>query len=173
MPNLMDPNFFHSVTYVCEHNDHGAMGIVINQPVNMTVGQLIDSIGIETLHSTHLVGPVYRGGPVDPDCGFVLHTPTGSWQSTLEVTDNIALSTSKDIISALANNQGPMQYLVALGYAGWGAGQLEHEIAENAWLTVPADADIIFNTDSELRWTEAARRLGIEFSQLSEQVGHA
>jgi len=174
MPNLMDPNFFHSVTFICEHNEFGAMGVVINQRVNMTIGQLMESIGVEPNHNTpHLIDPVYRGGPVDPDCGFVLHTPSGQWQSTLQISDDIALSTSRDIILALANNEGPSNYLVALGYAGWGAGQLEHEIAENAWLTVPAIPDIIFSTDCDLRWSEAARLLGVEMSRLSEQVGHA
>ena len=173
MPNLMDPNFFHSVTYICEHNEFGAMGVVINQQVNMTIGQLMESIGVETPFTQHLINPVYRGGPVDPDCGFVLHSPTGDWQSTLHISDDIALSTSRDIISAIAKNEGPTDYLVALGYAGWGAGQLEHEIAENAWLTVPAIPEIIFHTESDLRWTEAARLLGVEFSRLSEQVGHA
>ena len=173
MPNLMDPNFFHSVTYICEHNEFGAMGVVINQQVNMTVGQLVDSIGIESTYTPNLIQPVYRGGPVDPDCGFVLHSPAGEWQSTLHISDDISLSTSRDIITALANNEGPLNYLVALGYAGWGAGQLEHEIAENAWLTVPAIPEIIFKTECDLRWTEAARLLGVEFSRLSEQVGHA
>ncbi|MGD8568710.1 MAG: YqgE/AlgH family protein [Gammaproteobacteria bacterium] len=173
MPNLMDPNFFHSVTYICEHSEQGAMGIVINQPVELTVDELITQIGMEKTTSRPLDQWVYRGGPVETERGFVLHQPIGSWESTLPITDNIAISTSNDIVEAIAAGEGPEQCLVALGYAGWGAGQLEREMVDNAWLSGPADAGIIFNTQAEKRWEAAARLLGIDINSLSGDAGHA
>ncbi|MFV2056996.1 MAG: YqgE/AlgH family protein [Thiohalomonadales bacterium] len=173
MPGLMDPNFFHSVTYICEHNEYGAMGIVINQTVRLTVGQLVTSLGKTCKDSRVMLEPVYRGGPVDTDCGFVLHSPVGKWQSSILTTDDIALSSSSDVIDKLAVGDGPHKFLVALGYAGWAAGQLEHEIAENAWLNGPSDTNIIFETPPELRWSAAARLMGVDLSTLSAEIGHA
>jgi putative transcriptional regulator len=173
MPNLMDPNFFHSVTYICEHSEEGAMGIVINQPVELTVDELITQIGMEKTTSRPLDQWVYRGGPVETERGFVLHQPIGNWESTLPITDNIAVSTSNDIVEAIAAGEGPEHCLVALGYAGWGAGQLEQEMVDNAWLSGPADAGIIFNTKAEKRWEAAARLLGIDINSLSGDAGHA
>lgn len=173
MPNLMDPNFFHSVTYICEHNQNGAMGIVINQPVELTIGQLLDQMDHHA-HSTELAGqPVYRGGPVDPERGFVLHHPIGHWEATLPVGSDIGITTSNDIIKALDEGQGPEQFLVALGYAGWGSGQLEAEIRENAWLNGPANADILFNTSVDKRWEAAAALLGVDIHNLTGEAGHA
>jgi len=173
MPGLTDPNFFHSVTYICEHNEHGAMGIVINQSVPLTVGQLVYSLGKECDNSATMLQQVYRGGPVDTDCGFVLHSPVGKWKSSITVTDNIALSSSSDLVDTLATGQGPERFIIALGYAGWAAGQLEHEIGANVWLNCPADPDIIFNTELNQRWSAAAKLMGIDLSTMSTQVGHA
>ena len=173
MPTLMDPNFFHSVTFICEHNEHGAMGIVINQPVDLILGDLAEQLHFETTDEVALLQPIYRGGPVDNERGFVLHRPLGKWESTLDITDDIGISTSNDIVSALAAGRGPRDSLIALGYAGWGAGQLEQELADNAWLSGPADARIIFETRAEQRWVEAARLLGIDINSMSGDVGHA
>ncbi|WP_455201489.1 YqgE/AlgH family protein [Kaarinaea lacus] len=173
MPNLLDPNFFHSVTYICEHNENGAMGIVINQPVDLSLGELISQIRSEQASVDLFDQSVYRGGPVETERGFVLHRPIGDWESTLPVTDVIGVSTSNDIIEAIAAGNGPDQCLVALGYAGWGAGQLEQEMVENAWLSGPSDTRIIFDTQVERRWEEAARLLGVDINQLTGDAGHA
>lgn len=174
MPNLLDPNFFHSVTYICEHNDKGAMGIVINQPVDLSVGDLVDQIGMKKTANDSLLGQaVYRGGPVETERGFVLHQPLGEWESSLPVADGIGISTSNDIIQAIALGEGPSQYLIALGYAGWGAGQLEQEMVNNAWLSGPSDAQIIFNTQVDKRWEQAAKLLGVDINQMTGDAGHA
>jgi len=173
MPTLMDPNFFHTVTYICEHNDQGAMGIVINQPVELTLAEVIDHLGFPTAQAAHLQQSVYRGGPVETERGFVLHRPVGQWESTLSVTETIGLSTSNDIVEALAQGRGPEQCLVALGYAGWGAGQLEQELAENSWLSAPADENVLFDTDVDKRWEAAAALMGIDIKQLTGAIGHA
>lgn len=173
MPNLMDPNFFHSVTYICEHNENGAMGIVINQPVDLTVGDLVNQIGMQSKENPLLDQPVYRGGPVETERGFVLHQPLGKWESSLQVAEGIGVSTSNDIIRAIAQGNGPRQCLIALGYAGWGAGQLEQEMVQNAWLSGPADTDIIFNTTAEKRWEQAAKLLGVDINQMTGDAGHA
>jgi putative transcriptional regulator len=173
MPTLMDPNFFHSVTYICEHNDQGAMGIVINQPVELTLGEVVEHLGLPTSDGAQLQQSVYRGGPVETERGFVLHRPVGHWESTLSITKTIGLSTSNDIVEALATGQGPKHCLVALGYAGWGAGQLEQELAENSWLSAPADEKVLFDTDADKRWEAAAALMGIDIKQLTGAMGHA
>lgn len=173
MPTLLDPNFFHSVAYICEHNAHGAMAIVINQPVDLTVGELIEQME-HTAPQTELAKkPVFRGGPVDVDRGFVLHQSGQEWEATLPVTDSIFLTTSNDIITAMAEGSGPEKSLVALGFAGWGAGQLENEIRENAWLNVPADSRLLFETEVEDRWEAAAGLIGVDIHRLSGDAGHA
>lgn len=173
MPTLRDPNFYHSVTYIIEHNKEGAMGIVINQPVDLTFGQMAKQLGLEPTDGKLVDQIIYRGGPVELERGFVLHTPLGKWDSTLKVSDNIAISTSSDIVAALASGDGPSESLVALGYAGWGAGQLEQEIVDNSWLSGPADADVIFKTDVNDRWKAATKLLGVDINQISGVVGHA
>lgn len=172
MPGLEDPNFFHSVTYICEHNDHGAMGIVINHPSELTLRTVLEHMNIEADGDTDRI-PIYSGGPVQPDRGFVLHAPGGTWSSSIQVAEGVALTTSRDILEAMARHQGPEDCLVALGYAGWGAGQLEREIAENAWLTAAADPEILFRLPAGERWQAAADRLGVDLSLLSGDAGHA
>lgn len=172
MPGLNDSSFAHSVTYICEHSDKGAMGVVINAATTMLLKEVFSQMDLDDLSDQgDLI--VMSGGPVQPERGFVLHSSEAKWQSTLEISPDISLTASRDIITALAEGRGPKQCLIALGYAGWGEGQLEAEIAANSWLTVPADKDIIFNTRFEDRWTSAAQTLGIDVNLISSTAGHA
>lgn len=173
MPQLEDPNFFHSVTYICQHDEEGAMGVIINQPIDMNLGDVFDHLNLKSDDEDLQHQPIYFGGPVQEDRGFVLHSPSKNWQGSLFISDQIALTTSGDILKDIAAGQGPKASLIALGYAGWGAGQLEEEMADNAWLSVPADADIIFATPSEQRWKKAAELLGVNLQLLSDDIGHA
>ncbi len=173
MPNLADPNFFHSVTYLCEHNQDGAMGLTINRAINITFGMLLEHLDIKDSVAQVKNLPVYQGGPVQTERGFVLHENIGQWHATIPVTDNIAVTMSQDIIEAIAHGAGPPRFLIALGYAGWGAGQLEQELASNSWLSGPADPAIIFTTPIEHRWQASAALLGVEIGLLSPDAGHA
>lgn len=173
MPALEDPNFSQTVTYVCEHNDEGAMGIVINRPTEVTLGELFDHMGLETHELRARDEVVLMGGPVKRDRGFVLHSPDERWGGSLNISDQIALSTSRDMLAAIAAGEGPEDSIVALGYAGWGAGQLEEEMGQNAWLSGPADPDVIFRTDHSDRWRAAAACVGVDISLLSSDAGHA
>jgi putative transcriptional regulator len=173
MPGMVDPNFAHTLTYVCEHNADGALGIVVNKPIDMTLAALFEQIDIAADEGTLGDSQVHFGGPVQVDRGFVLHRPLGNWQSTLAISDDLGLTTSKDVLEALGRGEGPADVLVSLGYAGWSAGQLESEIAQNAWLTVEADPDVLFETPAEARLPAAMKLLGIDFSRLSGAAGHA
>jgi putative transcriptional regulator len=173
MPTLHDPNFFHTVTYICEHNDDGAMGIVINRPLDVSLAEVLAHMEIAMEESAAAAVPVLGGGPVQRERGFVLHRPVGDWTVSLTVTDEIAVTTSRDILEAMARSQGPSDVLVALGYAGWGAGQLEQEISDNAWLNGPANPAILFQTPFEQRWHAAAALIGVDLNTLSAEVGHA
>ena len=172
MPAMVDPHFAKSLTLVCEHNDHGALGLVVNRPTEMTLQTLLEQVAIEPERDLKSV-PIHFGGPVQVDRGFVLHTPVGDWQSTLAVGSEIGLTTSKDVLQAVARGEGPGQMLVTLGYAGWAPGQLEHELAQNAWLTVAAKREIIFDLPAEERLAAAMSLLGVDFAKLSEVAGHA
>ncbi|MCC2605790.1 YqgE/AlgH family protein [Planctobacterium marinum] len=173
-PSLDGSYFGKTVTYICEHNDHGAMGIVINQRTELTLKQLLnltdEEVRIDAQHESHLV---MEGGPVSRDRGFILHTCQPGWSSSLELTSEIMVTTSKDILRVIGNEQGPEKAIVALGYAGWSAGQLEEELESNSWLTLKADTDILFNVPIEQKWDKAIEKLGINIWQLSPQVGHA
>jgi putative transcriptional regulator len=173
MPSMADPHFAHTLIYVCEHNEKGALGIVINKPIDMTLSSLFEQIQVPLGDSDLRAAPVHYGGPVQIDRGFVLHRPLGSWQSTLAISDDLGLTTSKDILEAVGHGEGPQDVLVSLGYAGWSADQLEQEIAQNAWLTVEADPDVMFALPAETRLPAAMKLLGIDFSRLSDAVGHA
>ena len=173
MPTMADPHFANTLTYVCEHNPEGALGIVINKPIDMTLSALFEQINIPLGNTPFRESPVHFGGPVQIDRGFVLHRPLGNWQSTLAISEDLGLTTSKDVLEAVGRGEGPRDVLVSLGYAGWSAGQLEHELGQNAWLTVEADADLLFSLPAESRLPAAMRLLGIDFSRLSEDVGHA
>ena len=173
MPAMTDPYFAKSLTYVCEHTEQGALGVVINKPIEMTMKMLLDQVGIELEAEAHAEELVHFGGPVQMDRGFVLHQPVGEWMSTLAVNESVALTTSKDILEAVGRGQGPYKLLVSLGYAGWAAGQLEQELAQNAWLTVPATAAIIFDLPWEQRLPAAMKLLGVDLASLADGVGHA
>jgi putative transcriptional regulator len=173
MPSLTEGIFCHSITYICEHGESGAMGIVINQPLDLNLAEIFEHLEIETARDFSQT-PVMAGGPVQIDHGFVLHNdPASRWEATLRVTDRISLTTSRDILRAIATGRGPDEYLIALGYAGWAAGQLEQELADNSWLTLPASSDIIFSTPHQRRLTAAAAQLGIDMNLISNQAGHA
>lgn len=173
MPSLADSNFYRTVTFLCEHSAEGAMGIVINRTTDLRLGDILEQLDIETSDPRLAEQPVYLGGPVQNNRGFVIHEPLGNWESTLPVTDTIGVSTSRDILAAIAEHRGPDRYLVALGYAGWGAGQLEREIAENSWLSGPADRSILFELPLEQRWAAAAGLVGVDLTLLSSEAGHA
>ena len=177
MPAMVDPNFSRTLIYVCEHNEGGAIGIIVNRPIDMKLAGLLDRVSIpledEQAGARFADLPVYFGGPVQTDRGFVLHRPAGQWQSSLNVSDSIALTSSRDILQAMASAGEPVEVLVSLGYAGWTAGQLEWELSQNAWLTVKANADIMFYTPPEERLPAAMQLLGVDFANLSEVAGHA
>jgi len=173
MPSLRDPNFARTVTLICEHSSAGAMGIVINRITDLSLTDIFEQMEIDGTGCQRLDLPVHVGGPVQSNRGFVLHEPLGLWESTLRVTDTLGVSTSRDILVALAENRGPQRCLLALGYAGWSPGQLEHEIAENAWLSGPADLDILFDTPADDRWSAAVKCLGVDLAALSNEAGHA
>ena len=189
MPSLANDYFNKTVTYICEHNDDGAMGLIINIPVNITLHDLLQQIEEndqqastqdeatvttkKTVLNNSLEQLVLSGGPISQNRGFVLHQTQAGWKSSLALSEDIMITTSKDILMALGTKKAPEQFMVTLGYAGWGPGQLEAELHSNAWLTIDADSDILFNTPIELRWQKAAQKLGIDIAHLSSDIGHA
>ena len=174
MPAMSDPYFANTLTYICRHGEDGALGLVVNRPIDLTLRGLLEQIDIPMSGDSGGMLPVYYGGPVQMDRGFVLHAPLGSWQSTLAVSDRIGLTTSRDILQTVGRGELPTDgLLVTLGYAGWEAGQLEREIGENSWLTVEASAHVLFDLPAEDRLPAALQRLGITFAMLSDQAGHA
>ena len=173
MPSLNDGFFNHAVTYICEHDETGSFGIIINQQTGITIKQIASEMNIKTENHYNKDQSVFIGGPVDQGRGFILHRPTGEWQSSLKVKNDVTLTTSKDILQAIVNNKGPEDCIVALGYAGWAAGQLDNEMAANIWLNCPADEQIIFYTPTEERWKAAANLIGVDISLLSSDTGHA
>jgi putative transcriptional regulator len=174
MPSLEDRYFSRALTYICEHNSDGAMGLVINQPTNMNLKSLLNQIDEKMpVDDEYAEQIVLAGGPVSQDRGFILHTSQPGWSSSLQLTPDIMVTTSKDILPSLATDEGPEKSIVTLGYAGWTAGQLEQEIQENSWLTVEADMDILFNTPIHKRWQAAVNKLGVDIWQLAPNVGHA
>ena len=173
MPTLEDPYFSHALVYVCEHNENGALGIIINRPLDMTLAGLFEKIEIKLDAEILAKLPVYFGGPVQLDRGFVLHRPIGQWQSTLQVNSEVGLTSSRDVLASVGSAGLPSEIIVTLGYAGWDAGQLEDELAQNSWLTVPANPGILFDLPPEERLPAAMQKLGVSFSQLSDTAGHA
>ena len=173
MPTLEDPNFRESVTFICEHNAKGALGIIINRPMNVVLDDILKQLSLAAHDEATSATPVYNGGPVQPERGFVIHQPLGSWESTLKVGEQLGVTTSRDVLAALAKGEGPQRAFVALGYAGWSAGQLEEELKSNSWLSAPADARIIFETPVEQRWQAAAKLIGVDLALLSGDAGHA
>lgn len=174
MPSMDDGYFERTLTYICEHDENGAMGLVVNKQTDMSVRHLLSEIQIDLPESSPLQEQkVLSGGPVQVDRGFVLHNGNRLWSSSLQLKNNFVVTTSKDILENLGTDEGPLDFVVTLGYAGWGAGQLEDEIANNSWLTVNADPELIFNAPIEQRWELAVQKLGIDSSQLSHFAGHA
>lgn len=192
MPSLGDPYFNKSVTYICEHNEEGAMGLIINLPVNITLADLLNQIKLndkeeatpteneflntaddESDKKHSLEQLVLSGGPLAQQRGFVLHTIQDGWDSSLALSDEVMITTSKDILMALGTDKAPENFIVALGYAGWDAGQLEQELKDNSWLTIPADNELLFKTPIDQRWKKAAESLGVNLAHLSSDIGHA
>lgn len=173
MPTLADPNFSRTVTLLCDHTADGAMGLVINRPLDLDIDVLFDYLDIHDARKNSEYVPIFQGGPVQTERGFVLHRNVGEWEATLTIDHDMAVTMSQDIIQAIAQGEGPADYLIMLGYAGWGAGQLESELAANSWLNGPADPSIVFQTPIEQRWSAAAQHLGVELNHLSSDVGHA
>ena len=173
MPSMVDSNFVGSVTLLCQHNETGAIGITINRLSNFTLGEIFSQLNIDCGNDTLRKLPVLEGGPVAPDRGFVLHNPMEGYESSMEVGQEIMVTTSRDVLSDIAAGSGPEKYVVALGYAGWGGGQLENEMLANAWLSVSADTDIVFDMPLFNRFDEALGRLGIKIDQLHSEAGHA
>ena len=173
MPGMADPNFSTTVTLICEHNDDGALGIVINRPLDLKLAGLFEQLDVSDPDPATANDPVLMGGPVGSERGFVLHDPGITYENSLAVSDVIHLTLSRDVIDAMATGNGPNKSLVALGYAGWQPGQLESEMLANSWLNVPASADIVFDAPFDKRWTLAAQTLGIDISRISPDAGHA
>ena len=173
LPALADPQFARSVTLVCQHDEEGAMGVVVNRASEFTLGDVFQQMGIESADDALRSQIVLSGGPVHPERGFVLHDGGDGWDSTLAVSDRLYITPSRDILEAMAGGAGPRHAVVALGCAGWGAGQLEQELTEDSWLTVPVDAQLLFETPLEARWQAAAGSLGIDLTQVADYSGHA
>lgn len=180
MPTMSDSYFARTLVFICEHNENGALGIIVNRPIDLSVAGLFEKVDLPFQANDDLgKAPVYLGGPVQTDRGFVLHRPAGEWQSSIKVNvagADIALTSSRDVLLAMGEGKEPQEVLITLGYAVWEAGQLENELTENAWLTVEANpntADILFKLPYEERLAAAMQTLGIQFSQLAEVAGHA
>lgn len=173
MPGMADPNFGTTVTLICEHNDDGALGIIINRPLNLKLSGLFEQLSVDDADPAAASNPVMSGGPVGTERGFVLHDKDHSFENTLAVSDDIRLTFSRDVIDAMAAGEGPAKSLVAIGYAGWEPGQLEAEMLANSWLNVAATPQLVFDTPFEERWDSAARLLGIDMASISPDAGHA
>ena len=173
MPSLKEPMFEKTVVYICEHNSEGAVGLIINRPTEHHLSLVFDQLHIESIHQTIAQSPLLFGGPVQPERGFVLHRPIGGWKSSVSFGEDVTVTTSNDIIRAIATNTGPKDVLVTLGYSGWGKNQLEQELITNAWLVCPFKAEIMFEVPFDLRWEYAGLSIGVKMHQLTDQIGHA
>jgi putative transcriptional regulator len=173
MPAMGDPNFAQTVTLVCDHSERGALGLILNKPLTMRMSEIFEQLEIELPSGLLGESQVLRGGPMQTDRGFVVHPAGGEWDSTLKVSDTIHVTTSRDILAAMARGEGPARAVIALGYAGWDGGQLEDEIRANAWLSAPVDSSIIFDTPFESRWQAAGRLLGVDLALISPVSGNA
>lgn len=177
MPGMEDPNFDHGVTLMCQHNEEGALGITINRHSELTLMDVLAQLEIRCSDETIANQPVLQGGPVQQERGFVLHSDDGQdddqWEATTRVAPGVMVTTSRDILEAIAEHRGPSKYVVALGYAGWSAGQLEDELKDNTWLNTAADSTIIFDLPIDDRWARAVASLGIDAATLQPIGGHA
>lgn len=173
LPSLHDPNFERSVTLICQHDGEGAMGVMVNRPSDYTVGEVLQQMGVPCSDATLQAQIVLAGGPVHPERGFVLHGGDRAWDSSLVVGDGLYLTTSRDVLEAMARGEGPARALVALGCAGWGEGQLEQELIDDSWLLVPNRHDVLFDLPMAQRWQAAAGSIGIDLLNLASHSGHA
>ena len=173
MPAMGDPNFAQTVSLVCDHGPRGALALILNKPLPMRMGEIFEQLEIQIASGPLTERRVLRGGPMQTDRGFVMHRPGGEWDSTHKVSDSIHVTTSRDILAAMARGEGPAEALVALGYAGWDGGQLEDEIRANAWLNARVDSEIVFDLPFESRWQAAGRLLGVDLSRISPTSGNA
>jgi putative transcriptional regulator len=173
MPSLEDENFSHTVSLMCEHNDKGAIGLVINRPTDLTLSAMLDQMGVKHEGFDADDHVVFWGGPVQPERGFVVHPGPGGWESCMPIGNGLYITTSRDVLSAIGEGRGPSEFLIALGYAGWSAGQLESEILQNSWLNTPVDTSVLFKVPARSRWQSATRLLGLDVTQLSSGAGHA
>ncbi len=173
LPSLADTNFSRSVALICQHDEDGAMALIVNRASEYTIGEVFGQMGVEGGDEALRSQPVLAGGPVHAERGFVLHDGGMRWDSTLEIASELFLTTSRDILEAMARGDGPDHVVVALGCAGWGGGQLEQELTENDWLTAPADGELLFSLPLEARWEAAAGRIGVDFAHLADYAGHA
>jgi len=176
-PALQDPNFKDAVVLVCQHDSEGSLGLIINRPRDIILGEVFIDLGLNpdmvTASLRDQAKPVYEGGPMDGFRGFLLHDGWDVYDSTMQISPDLHLTASRDALEELAKGSGPEHYMLLLGYAGWGGGQLEQELCDNSWLIAPASHQIIFQEPPEKRWDFAARCMGIERSHLSSQIGHA
>lgn len=180
MPQLTNPSFHQTVSLICQHDDNGAIGVIVNRLTNHRLGDIFEQLSLPVSSLDHTEQPVFEGGPVNPELGLVIHAGEGSggknrgrWESSMEIGGGLWLTSSRDILGAIASGHGPAHAIMILGYAGWGPGQLEFEIRQNSWFHAPADHSIIFNTDIDRKWHQAAQLLGIDYAKLSTEVGHA
>jgi putative transcriptional regulator len=173
MPGMRDPSFRRGVAFVCQHGEEGAMGLLINRLSEYRLGDVLAQMNLKSELSQVSDAPVLIGGPVMPERGFVLHAPHGQWESSFKISERICVTTSRDILVAIAEGQGPPEVVVTLGYSGWSQGQIETELKENSWLTVAADERILFSTPLERRWEAAAALVGVDIASLTDYAGHA
>lgn len=173
LPSLADPHFERTVSLLCLHDADGAMGVVVNRRSDYTLGEVFSQMGIACDDAALCATPVLAGGPVHPERGFVIHDGERAWDSSLAVTDDLRVTTSRDVLEAMARGEGPARATVALGCAGWGAGQLEAELAEGSWLTVPSDGELLFALPLDARWQAAAGRIGVDLAHVTGYSGHA
>ncbi len=173
MPGMRDPSFRRGVAFVCQHGDDGAMGLLVNRLSEYRLGDVLAQMNLASELSHVSEAPVLIGGPVQPERGFVLHAPHGNWESSYRISERLCVTTSRDVLAAIAEGSGPRDALVALGYSGWSNGQIETELKENSWLTAVADERILFATPMEQRWEAAAALVGVDISSLTDYAGHA
>jgi putative transcriptional regulator len=173
MPSLRDPNFEHAVIYLCEHHERGAVGLIINRPMVFPMSLVFDQLQIHPIRNEQNQMPLLFGGPIQPERGFVIHKQVGGWRSSLLLQDEVTVTTSNDIIRAIAQDAGPKDVLVTLGYTGWVEHQLEQEVMDNDWLVCPYKSEILYEIPFEQRWEYAGSTLGIKMNQLSSSAGHA
>ncbi|KTD24705.1 transcriptional regulator [Legionella lansingensis] len=173
MPSLIDPNFYHTVVYICEHHVQGTVGLIINRPLQYPLGLVFEQMQIEPARHEQNQMPLLFGGPIQPERGFVIHRPVGGWRSSLALRDDVTVTTSNDIIHAIAADKGPKDALVTLGYSGWGENQLEEEVRNNTWLVCPCTPELLYEVPFSERWEYAGSLIGVKMNQLTSIAGHA